>query len=127
MFEDHLVHTVEVRRRNGNTDRFQQPIEPSRTRPPDSTYAGRLTLGKPSERFNERYRDLVGSTHTLFLPLGSDVAEEDRITVRDESGSVLIDFANVTGVITPRSFFGAHHIEVFLDAERSGVRSEQPS
>ena len=127
MFEDHLVHTVEVRRRNGNTDRFGQPIEPTRTSPASATYVGRLTLGKPSERFTERTHDLVTSTHTLFLPLGSDVAEEDRITVRDESGNVLVDWANVTGVTTPRGFFGPHHIEVQLDATRSGIRSEQPS
>ena len=121
MYEDHLPHTVEVRRRvEGATDRFGQPVEPVVPQPPLATYKGRLTVGKGGEQFNDRSRDVVKTTHNLFLPLGADVIEADRITVHDEDGKLLIEDANATLVSTPRDWRGPHHVEVKLEDMRPG-------
>ena len=118
-FADHLVHTVEVRRRGGDLDRFQQPVEPSESRPPDATYSGRLTVARGGERFTDRARDVVQATHTLFLPLDAELSEADRVTVRDEYGGILVRHGNVLMVTRPRDWLGEHHIEVQLSAVRS--------
>lgn len=123
MYSDLLVHHCEVRRRGSKRDRFGQPVEPSASRFADAEYDCRLEESRPSERFTDRSRDVVVSTHTLFLPLGANVVESDRVTVRNEKGRVLVENANVTGVLEPEDATGPHHVEAKLSAMRSGERA----
>lgn len=122
MFDDHLVHVVEIRRRTsgpGGKDRFGQPIPPRSADTAIYTYKGRLTVSKGGERFAERSHDVVVTNHTLFLQKDADVNESDAITVKDEFGRVLIDMANPTLVKRPRDWQGEHHVEVEITEVRS--------
>lgn len=119
MFEDHLVHTVEIRSRSGQNDRFGQPTEPLESSTPTATCKGRLTVSKGGERNAERSHDVVVTNHTLFLPNGTEVNESDRITVKDEYGRTLVKMANPSLVKRPRDWSGEHHIEVALSEVRS--------
>lgn len=125
MFEDHLVHTVEVRRRSGRADRFGQPAEPRSADTPLATYAGRLTVATGGERFAERSHDVVVTTHTLFLEVGADVREDDKITVLDEYGRTLIAMANPTLVSRPRDSAGEHHVEVKITEVRGSADGQR--
>ena len=119
-----LVHRCEVRRRDDQRDRFGQPVEPSANRHADAEYDCRLEESRPSERFTERARDVVVSTHTLFLSLDAEIVEADRVTVRNSTGQILVENANVTGVLAPEDATGPHHVEAKLSATRSGERKE---
>ena len=125
MFTDHLVHTAEIRRRVGQTDRFGQPVEPRASSAPVATYRGRLTVSVGGERNAERSHDVVVTTHTLFLEAGADVNESDRITVKDEFGRVLVAMANPTLVSRPRDFAGEHHVEVKLTEVRESTSGQR--
>lgn len=121
MFAEHLVHTAEIYRRpDPQTDRFGQPVEPDEDSVPIGTHVARLTVAKGGEQFNDRSRDVVKTTHNLFLPLGADVIEADRITVKDEEGKTLVDKANALLVTEPRDWRGPHHVEVKLQDMRAG-------
>jgi hypothetical protein len=116
-----LIHTVEVRRRGVQQDRFGQPIEPRSDRFADVIYRGRLSNGSGGERFTDRSRDVVVHTHKLYLEQGAELFEADRVTVRHGStGQVLVTNADVTDVIIAEDAFGPHHIEAKLTAIRGG-------
>lgn len=122
-YDSLLIHEVDVFTRPPGVDRFGQPREPSRSDPPSATYPCRLDESKPREKFDERSRDVVESTHTLFLPSGVVLYESDRVTVRNRDGKVLVEFANVTGVSEPEDFSAPHHTEAQISARRSGERA----
>lgn len=120
-----LIHTVEVRRRDGATDRFGQPVEPRGDRFADAVYRGRLSGLSGAERFGERSHDSVVQTAKVFLEAGAILAEADLVTVRDRDGTILAGPADVTEVTPAYDAFGGHHLEAKITATRSGERGQQ--
>lgn len=120
-YADLLIHTCEVRARSGQLDRFGQPQEPSPSAPPVHIYPCRLTSVRGGERFQERARDIVGETWSLFLPVDAELYESDRVTVKDQHGGVIVDLANVTFVSRPVDSQDYHHVEAKIEQERSST------
>ena len=120
MYEDLLIHTVEVRRRSGQKDRFRQPVEPRGNRYADRVYMGRLDAGSGGERHTDRTRDVVEFTHKLFLEAGAELYEADQVTVTDGRGTTLVTMADVQEVQTFDDDLGPHHVEAKIKAVRSG-------
>lgn len=120
-----LIHTVEVRRRGANEDRFGQPIEPRPDRFADAVYRGRLSGLSGSERFGERSHDAVVQSAKVFLESGATLAEADQVIVRDpRTNQVIAGPADVTEVKIASDSFGGHHLEAKITTTRSGTRGQ---
>jgi hypothetical protein len=121
-YDSLLIHDVEVRRRNGQSDRFGQPVEPSPDRFADAVYRGRLGARSGGEQFPERSHDVVVETAKVYLQLGAELSESDRVTVRDpRTGRVLAQNCDVTEVTVAEDSQGPHHIEAKISLTRSGT------
>jgi hypothetical protein len=110
-----LIHTVEVRRRGVQQDRFGQPIEPRSDRFADVIYRG---------RFGERSHDAVVQSAKIYLERGATLAEADQVIVRDRSGAILAGPADITEVTVASDSVGGHHLEAKITATRSGERAQ---
>lgn len=135
-----LPHTAVVYRRQQvggsyKKDRFGQPTR-------DELFSHllecRATAAKGQETYTDRTHDVVEATHTLFFPKGSDISEQDVVTVLDaEVGDVeaaaeedpkgfaeesnfhnIATRANVLMAVRNTDMFAEHHRQVKIGYQR---------
>lgn len=121
MFTGLLIQKADVYRRqtdehgNPKTDRFGQPTR-------DEQYSHslpcRVTSARGGERMQERSRDVIETTHTLYLEAGADIREDDVVEVKGPEGGTVVQKAQITLVRPVYDGVREHHREVSLSVQR---------
>lgn len=125
-FQSLLVHTATILRRQDGEDRFGDPdndFVPLTTNVPcrvtvSSLGGGFANIG--GERLDE-HSLVIMEDRRIYLPAGTDVAEEDRVIVNDKNGNQVVPLSDVNFV--RRIFNGRgdeHHVEVLFKVWREG-------
>lgn len=123
MFDELLVHEVEVRRRSGSVDRFGQPTDSNPTKLSAAavvaTYPCRMTRGSRGRANEERSLDVFADQLELFVAPDADIQEDDALKVTDPAtGDVLMPLAIVKLKNLVYDGIGPHHLEVHALVQR---------
>jgi hypothetical protein len=117
MFEDLLRHSATVLRRMDGLDRFKQKTTAHRQ--VATGVPCRVSRASGNERNDDKSAGIVTERYTLYCKAGSDITEDDRITVHSSDGVLIVDDACVDHVRAVTGRFGAlHHLEVSLEVVR---------
>lgn len=122
-YETFLIHSVEIRRRTGETDRLGQEIDLNPSSfgdiDPDLILPGRLDRGKGGLTNRERSADVFEVTHMLFMQKDADVNESDAVTVKDPiTEEVLLPIAKVRLKNLVYVNTEPHHVELTVVVQR---------
>ena len=116
-FADQLVHRADVMRRQSELDRFGQPRE--RWSAVETDVHCRVSRMRGGETSTERMRETYDVTHRVFLAVGSSVAEDDQLVVRNQAGDeILSDARIVRRHVVYAGVEGPHHLELEVSSLR---------
>ncbi len=121
MLDGLLIHTLEVYRRSGRTDRFGQAEDQNprqHTGDPTATYPCRVTRGTGSLQMQERAVDVWVTKYEVFLEPDADVLETDGVRVIGQNGEELMAMGKGTNKTIVYDGEGPHHMEFDVWSQR---------
>jgi hypothetical protein len=115
-----LIHTVEVYRRSGATDRFGQPksVNPRQHQVGGETlvhtYPCRTYMKSGGLLMNERMIDTFEKVNILYTDVGVDIREDDAVRVVDANGYETVGLCKIKDSEIKYDSRGPHHCEFTL-------------
>ncbi len=125
MYSGLLIHTVEVYRRTGRTDRFGQPesVNPRQHEIGGETllarYPCRAYMSAGGLKMEERMIDTFERQFTMFTECGVDIREDDAVRVLASDGHVIFGLSKIKDSEIKYDSTGPHHCE-FTVWEQAG-------
>ncbi len=117
MFEDLLIHTVEVHRRSGRIDRLGQPVDVNPRQhdqgEPVTTYRCKLTRASGGLTMEERSIDVFQYRWKLYTELGVDIRTDDAVRVLDENMVEIMPLSKITNKSVSAGLSG-HDLEFII-------------
>lgn len=117
MFEQLLVHRVEVYHRQVRRDRLGQQVDvnPSlRSGPPDAVYACRAYQKSGGLAMQERSVDVFERRYMVHTGLDAEISETDAVRVVGAGGEEIVQLSKVFSGETKYDGRGPHHKEFIL-------------
>lgn len=108
-----MVNHADILERAQGKDRLGQPLD--QWLPKKRGVQCRVTRASGTTRFTDRSQGTVVAEYTLYFPVGTMIAEADRITnVLDGIGNVIVSEQLIPLLVRPvmDGVGRAHHIEV---------------
>lgn len=112
-----LIHSLQVYRRSGETDRFNQPksVNPRQHQVDGEslvhTYPCRAYMSAGGLVFNEKDIDTFERQFTVYTDIGVDIHEDDAVRCVGVDGHVIFGLAKVKDSETKYDKTGPHHCE----------------
>jgi hypothetical protein len=124
-FEQLLIHTLEVYRRTGATDRFGQPqsVNPRQHEVGGETlvhtYPCRAFMNAGGLEFNERDIDTFSRQFCVYTTVDVDINEDDALRCIGVDGHIIFGLLKIKDSETKYDSKGPHHCE-FTCWEQAG-------